>query len=222
MLLDLPLGVIEPEADQMPSACKNWFTAGRFADVSSADRGITWVTLDAPLVQVGGITATLLNSQSDPDVWRARVEPTQALYAWVMNNHWGTNYRAYQEGRVKFRFVLRPHGALDLAEASRLAIGFSHKLIALPARGDPPSGEPLLTVEPADVLVAALKPSDDGAALIVRLFGASGAARSATLTWRSPPKALSLSSTAEERGAEVRGPVTVPGYGLVTLRAELR
>lgn len=220
MLLDLPFGVIEPEADQMPSACKNWFTAGRFADVSAADRGITWVTLDAPLVQVGGITATLLNSQSDPDVWRARVEPTQALYAWVMNNHWGTNYRAYQEGQVKFRFVLRPHGALDLAEAARVATGFSHKLIAVPARGDPPAGEPLLTVEPADVLVAALKPSDDGAALIVRLFGASGATRSATLTWRAPPKALSLSSTAEERGEEVRGPVTVPGFGLVTLRAE--
>jgi len=72
------------------------------------------------------------------------------------------------------------------------------------------------------VLVAALKPSDDGAALIVRLFGASGATRSATLTWRSPPKALTLSGTGEARGAEVRGPVTVPGYGLVTLRAELR
>ena len=221
-LLDIPLGAMEPEVDQMPSACKNWFTVGRFADVSAADRGITWVTLDAPLLQVGGITATLLNSQSDPDVWRARVEPSQALYAWAMNNHWGTNYRAYQEGRVKFRFVLRPHGALDFAEASRFAIGFSHELVAVPAQGDPPAGEPLLTVEPADVLVAALKPSDDGAALIVRLFGASGATRSATLTWRSPPKALTLSGTGEARGAEVRGPVTVPGYGLVTLRAELR
>ncbi len=222
MLLDLPLGLMRPEADQMPSACKNWFTVGRFADVSDASRGVTWVTLDAPLVQVGGITATLLNSQSDPNVWRAKVEPTQKLYAWVMNNHWGTNYRAYQEGPVDFRFVLRPHGKLDKAEAARFAIGASTELLALPARGEAPSGLPLLRVEPADVLLAALKPSDDGTALIVRLYGASGEARQATLSWTRAPKALTLSSTAEERGAEVTGPIEVPGCGVVTLRAEMR
>ena len=76
------------------------------------------MTLDAPLVQVGGITATLLNSQTNPDVWRKEVEPTQKLYSWAMNNHWGTNYRAYQEGPVVFRFVLQPHGPFDPAGAS--------------------------------------------------------------------------------------------------------
>jgi hypothetical protein len=64
--IDVPLGLVRVEADQMPSACKNWLTVGRFADVTSEQRGITWVTLDAPLVQVGGITARLLNSQTDP------------------------------------------------------------------------------------------------------------------------------------------------------------
>ena len=53
--------------------------------------------------------ATLLNSQTDPDSWRKKIEPTQKLYSWAMNNHWHTNYRAYQEGPVQFRFVLRPH-----------------------------------------------------------------------------------------------------------------
>ena len=60
-------------------------------------------------MQVGDITATLLNSQYNPDSWRKTVEPTQKLYSWAMNNHWHTNYRAYQEGPVQFRFVLRPH-----------------------------------------------------------------------------------------------------------------
>ena len=53
MLLDIPLGVMRPEADQMPSACKNWLTVGRWADVSNQDCGVTWVTLDAPLVASG-------------------------------------------------------------------------------------------------------------------------------------------------------------------------
>ncbi len=72
--LDVPFGLVRPEFDQMPSACKNWLTVGRWADVSNAGFGVTWVTLDAPLVEVGGITATLLNSQTNPDVWRKKVE----------------------------------------------------------------------------------------------------------------------------------------------------
>jgi alpha-mannosidase len=130
LLLDLPLGAMRPEADQMPSACKNWFTIGRWADVSNADRGITWVTLDAPLLQVGALTANLLESQSNPDAWRNRVDRTQTIYSWAMNNHWGTNYRAYQEGPTWFRFLLRPHLGTTPDAATRFATGFSQPLLA--------------------------------------------------------------------------------------------
>ncbi len=221
MLMDIPLGMMRPEADQMPSACKNWFSVGRWADVSNRRYGITWVTLDTPLVQVGGLTATLLNSQTDPNIWRKRVEPTQKLYVWAMNNHWGTNYRAYQEGPTVFRFILRPHGRRDPAEVSRFATALSQPLLAVPARGAKPTGTPLLTVEPNDVLVTALKPSDDGKALIVRLFGASTKARSASLKWGgAQPKAVVLSDTSERPGKRVGSRIEVPASGLVSLRAE--
>ena len=139
--------------------------------------GITWVTLDAPLVQVGGLTATLLNSQTNPRVWRKKIEPTQKFYSWVMNNHWGTNYRAYQEGPVTFRFLLRPHrGPSRPAEASRLAIGFSQPLlVAVPPRARPPPGpDSFLRTSSIKVLITALKPTDDGRGLMVRLYGAGG------------------------------------------------
>lgn len=222
MLLDLPLGAAQPELDQMPSACKNWFTIGRWADVSNKRRGITWVTADAPLVQIGGITATLLNSQKDPAVWRKHVDPTQKLYSWAMNNHWGTNYRAYQEGPVVFRFAVRPHGRRDEAEASRFASGYSQPLLPVPAGQDHADNKSLLTVEPASVLVSALKPSDDGKGLIVRLFGASDQVQNAKILWRGvKPKAVYLSDTSEKRGAAASGPIAVLSRGLVTLRAEL-
>jgi hypothetical protein len=223
VVLDIPLGAMRPEADQMPSACKNWFTVGRWADVSNADHGITWVTLDAPLLQVGGLTATLLNSQTNPDIWRPYVEPTQALYSWAMNNHWGTNYRAYQEGPTVFRFVLRPHRGLDRAEASRFATGFSQPLLVTGAQGAKPLSKPLLRVEPADVLVTSLKPSDDGRALIVRLFGASDQTRSVRLIWGGKrPRAVFLSDVSERAGKPVKGRIEVPASGLVSLRAEFK
>ena len=174
MLLDLPLAVLRPETDQIPGSCKNWLTVGRWADIANDRFGVTWITRDAPLVQVGGLTATLLNSQTNPRVWRKQIDPTQKLVAWVMNNHWGTNYRAYQEGPVAFHFLLRPHRGSNPGEASRLAIGFSQPLLATPARGDPPPPRSLLQVHSSDVLITALKPSDDGRALMVRLFGAAG------------------------------------------------
>lgn len=220
--LDLPLGVIRPEADQMPSACKNWFTVGRWADVANRERGIQWVTLDAPLVQVGGITATLLNSQTNPEVWRKTVEPTQKLYSWAMNNHWGTNYRAHQEGLTRFRFVLRPFRKTDPAENSRFATGFSQPLLPLPARGAKMPKSPLLKLDTDTVLVTGLKPSDDGRAIIVRLFGASGKTEAVKLEWGAwEPKAMFATGTSETPGAKLNGRVTVPGYGLVSVRAEL-
>ena len=221
--LDVPLGVMRPEMDQMPSACKNWLTAGRWADVANKDFGVTWVTLDAPLVQLGGITATLLNSQTDPNGWRKKIEPTQKLYTWAMNNHWHTNYRAYQEGPVQFRFVLRPHrGRAGDAENSRFATGFSQPLVAVPGRGPAPRETPLLRVEPADVLVTAFKPSDDGRAWIIRLFGGGANPAIAKLEWSKPaPVRLWLSDTSEKPLQRLTGDVPVPMWGVVTLRAEL-
>lgn len=219
--LGLPIGAIRPHADLLPSACKNWFSIGRWADVSAADLGLTWVTLDAPLVQVGGLTANLLNSQSDPKVWRATVEPTQKIYSWVMNNHWGTNYRAYQEGEALFRFLLWLHGRSGDADRERFAVTASFPLLPVEAKGSAPAAS-LFRIEPADVNLLSLKPSDDGRALIARLYGASGKTRQVTLRWGSfRPAAVHLSDISETSGPALTNTVTVPGYGVVTVRLEL-
>jgi alpha-mannosidase len=221
MSMDIALGNMQPEVDQLPGSCKNWLPVGRWIDVANQEYGITWATLDAPLVEIGSISATMLGSQRDPTVWRKHIEPTQTFYSWVMNNHWGTNYRAYQEGPVEFRYALRPHQGHDAAAASRFAIGLSQPLVATRSSNRPlPSGS-LLRVEPADVLALALKPSDDGKAFIVRLFGASGDARNARLTWSSPNMGKTWQSNlAEEQLAPALAEIPVPGWELVTLRVD--
>jgi hypothetical protein len=223
MQLELPLAMIKPDADQMPSACKNWLTIGRWADVSNGQQGITWITLDAPLIQIGGLTANLLNSQTNPDVWRKHIEPSQKIFSWAMNNHWGTNYRAYQDGPTVFRYVLHPHRALDPGQESRLAIGFSQPLLAARAEKVQPAKSSLFEVTPSAVIVSALKPADDGRALIVRLFNTSSSPKYAQLNWGSlQPTATYLSDTSEQRRARVEDDdVTLPAHALVTLRAEL-
>ena len=221
MKMDIPLAVMQPEIDQLPGSCKNWLPVGRWVDVSNATDGITWVTLDAPLIEVGGITATMLGSQKDPNVWRKHIEPTQTVYSWVMNNHWGTNYRAYQEGPVEFRYALCPHRGYVATTANRLATGLSQPLLATRASGRQVQMASLLRVEPSDVAVLTLKQSDDGKAWIVRLFGASGEARNAKLTWSSSRIGKTWrSNLAEEALTPVEGNVAIAGWELVTLRVE--
>jgi hypothetical protein len=222
MTLDVPLAVMQPEVDQLPGSCKNWLPVGRWVDVSSEAKGVTWATLDAPLLEVGGITATMLGSQKVPDVWRKHIEVTQTFYSWVMNNHWGTNYRAYQEGPVTFRYALRPHHGNGAADAERFATGLTQTLVVAPASGPIPTSNPMLRVSPADVLVQSLKPSDDGKAWIVRLFGASGDTRQTTLAWSTEANAGKtwISNLAEEPVHAIDGPIPVAGWQLVTVRVE--
>jgi alpha-mannosidase len=73
-----------------------------------------------------------------------------------------------------------------------------------------------------DVIVSAFKPSDDGKALIVRLFGAGGRAERVTLQWSEPgPKRVAFSDNSERAGERAGKDIDVPAFGIVTLRAEL-
>ena len=220
MTMDIALAEMQPEIDQLPGSCKNWLPVGRWIDVANEDHGVTWATLDAPLVEIGAITATMLGSQKDPSIWRKNIEPTQNFYSWVMNNHWGTNYLAYQQGPVEFRYALRPHAQWSADAASRFAIGLSQPLAASFASAAPTIAS-LVRVEPADVLVVALKPSNDGTAWIIRLFGAGGRASRVRLTWASATIGKTWASNlAEEQLHPLQGEIPIAGYELITLRVE--
>lgn len=224
MTMDVPLAVMRPELDQLSGSCKNWLPVGRWVDVSSAERGVTWATLDAPLVEIGGISATMLGSQRNPDLWRTRIEPTQLFYSWVMNNHWGTNYRAYQEGCVTFRYALRPHRGNSFAEKERFATGLTQALVVSHAPEASTENEPMLRVSSQDVLVQSVKPSDDGKAWIVRLFGASGESREISLAWSAGANAGKawISNLAEEPVKAAGDMILIAGWQVVTVRVERR
>jgi alpha-mannosidase len=216
MRMDIPFAVVRPEVDQLPGACKNWFTVQRWIDISNDQYGVTWATVDAPLVEVGAITAE--------QPWMRSIEPSQTLYSYVMNNYWHTNYKADQEGPTVFRYAIRPHaGGYDPVAAARFGVEVSQPLVAVPAAADAPAEiKSRFTVEPAEVLVTAFKPSRDRNAWIVRLLNVGPKEAKATLRWADPaPKTISLSNLAEEAVTPASGPIDVPAMGLVTLRAEI-
>ena len=222
MRMDTPWAVVRPEVDQLPGACKNYFSVGRWVDVSNDEFGVTWATVDAPLVEVGAITVDVLPSVFEPDNWIRSLQPTQSFYSYVMNNYWETNYKASQEGFIMFRYSILPHKQFDPAAAARFGIEQSQPLVVVPVDESTPARGSLFRVEPEGVLVSSLKPSEDRRAWMVRLFNSSDVPAKATLSWTDPvPKRVSMSSPFEEEGPELSGRIDLAGYGIVTLRAEL-
>jgi alpha-mannosidase len=219
--MDLAWSVIRPNDDQLPGSCKNWFTVQRWVDVSNKDYGVTWATIDAPLVEIGGITANLIGSQTNPNAWIKQLEPSQKLYSWVMNNHWHTNYLAEQDGPTTFRYSVRPHaGGYDPVAAMRFGIEQSRPLVVVKNQA---VERGLIVAEklPENLIVAGMKPSNDGKAVIIRLYEVCGKSTETKLQWQgSEPKAVWLSNPFEEEVAPIKGEITVPGSGVVTLRVE--
>ena len=219
MRLEVPMGMMQPEKDQIPGSCKNWLEVGNWADVSNQKLGVTWVTLDAPLVEIGGITATMLGSQTNPKVWRKHIDPTQKLYSWALNNHWETNYRAYQDGIITFRYVIQPHGVFDLLSASKMAIDQSQPLIVAAASG---SGidKPRLQLSNQRVLVLSLRPSLDGKAWMITLYNPGDHDESTGLSWSGSVGAAHLSNTGESQLTAAGEKISVAGQDVVTIRVE--
>lgn len=211
--MDTPWAVVRPEADQLPGACKNFFTVQRWVDVSNQDYGVTWANVDAPLIEVGAIAC-------DPKIvgWIEHLKPSTILYSYVMNNYWHTNYKASQEGPTTFRYSIEPHAKFASGGAARFGAERSQPLVVMPVDTQAPIRGSVLSVTPKDVIVTAFKPSSDGKAWIVRLFNAGGQAAKVTLTWGTPsPGGVWLSNLAEQQVSQVSGPIEMAGYEIVTL-----
>ncbi len=221
MRIDIPWGVMQPDVDQLPGACKNYLITGRGVDVSNAQVGVTWASLDAPLIEAGDIHVDV-TSPFESKAWIQQLGPTQTLFSYAMNNYWETNYKASQEGMTTFRYSLQPHGLYDAAAAARFGLERSQPLVAVPVSPEAAPIDSLLRLDgDPGVIVSSLRPSRDGQAWMVRLFNTSAGPASVEMRWRAPgPPALVHSSPREEKGSVLTGPVTLPPLGILTLRAE--
>ncbi|NMC21470.1 MAG: hypothetical protein GYA33_13745 [Thermogutta sp.] len=222
--LDTPWAVVRPETDQLPGACKNYFTLQRWADLSNDQFGVTWVTLHAPLVEIGAIR-TDVPKPFDPSGWLETIEPSGTLYSYVMNNYWETNYKADQEGPTPFAYVVRPHaGGYDGPAAAKLGIEASRPLLPVPVRPDAPAGFALpFRVRAEGAVIETLKPLRQGDGWILRLF--NPAVQPGNVAVEFAPGETGrvwLSNIAETPSQPVTGPIAIPPQGMLTLRIDAR
>lgn len=216
MKIDTPWSVFEPEKDQMAGANKNFFCVQRFVDISNENCGVTWMPIDAPIVQWDPIR---IAQARGTQYFRTEINPNQTLHSWVMNNHWETNYKADQEGRIPFRYVIWPHRhGYDPVAAQQKSRSVTQPLLAVTVREDAAVVEPMLQIGGAGIVVTSLKPCLDGDGYVVRLFNTADAESTTVLKRTKGDCTIWESNPLEEKIRKTDGRIQLVPQEIVTLR----
>ena len=211
MHIDLAFGIYRPEADQVKAANRNYFTPERWVDISNQDYGVTWVTADAPLIEIGDIT-----TDATAYGWISDIKPSSTFYSYVMNNYWETNYKAGQEGPVSFRYAIYPHGMFIAHNAEKIAAQESEPLLVIPADETRSEMNPLLTIHRSEIIVTAMVPQPDG--YLVRLFNAGGSPASLDITWRDKASETYFSDFDGNKTENFRNGTILPAWSIRTIK----
>lgn len=218
--IDLAWAVMRPELDQLKGANKNFFCPQRWVDLSNAGGGATLATLDAPLLEIGGMHGQSWMSDLKARPWIETYRPSSLLFSWVMNNAWFVNYKGYQEGPAAFRYVIRPHRGFDSSQAKKFGIEQSQPLIPVPVAEGQQGIPSLFTLEGSpSVIVSSLKPARDGNGWAIRLFNTTDREVTVKFNWGDKKTGPMYRSNPEEAIMEPLGPeIEMGGWEIVTLR----
>jgi hypothetical protein len=169
--IDQGWNLMDPAKDALPGSCREFLGVQSALDASGPRGGVALGILDSPLVELG----SLVDERPGPTgirQWRQEPYAGTTVHAYLLNNYWHTNYKADQEGPLRFRFVLRPHGVEPAGAITSMSRDLEQPLLVLPAGGRP-RGASLPVEAGAGVQVVGLRPAGEGRALLVRLLNAT-------------------------------------------------
>jgi len=219
--MDIPWGVVEIDADQLPAANRNWMCFQRWLDISNEDRGITWCSLDAPTFESGTMTANIIGGAVHSPEWIQNLPLSSTIYSWALNNHWHTNFPLSQEGELSFRYRILPHQhAYDAVKANRFGLDQSRPLIATPMKEKTNTNIPV-EIDNPNVFISIIKTSADGKSIIIRLRSVSEKPEVVNLSFPSfKPKSIRTCIADEIPGEEVGNSIELLPHGIISLIIE--
>jgi alpha-mannosidase len=182
-------GWCRPNDDQMPGACREWFTPQNLVHVSDGSFSVAWSTPDAPLV-----TLTDINRGK----WLADQPMANGhVYSYALNNYWFTNYRAQQGGTFVFRYSITSGSGMTREALARFdedtrtpVFTYPHlssfsAAIAQSGRPMPAAGGSFLTLDAPNLEIVTLKEAEDGDGFILRFREIAGRAGEAQLRFQA-------------------------------------
>jgi len=222
MRLEIPDGVIRPELDQLPAACRDWYCVQHFLTVSDGSAAVVWTPLDSPLVTLQDI---------ERGQWYDHIKIENGnVFAYVFNNYWFTNYKATQSGRLTFRFSMTSGRSFTDAEAKRFGESVQSPMVCefldKGSSGDGASERSFVSVDRENVVIQAVTPARFTEGTVIRLREMNGRTGAAKLRVDGIGfRRAYLCNLAEDRSdtlAVTNGTIEVPcrALGLTTVLLE--
>jgi alpha-mannosidase len=219
--LDIPWGIMIPEYDQLTGSNKSWLTFQHWVDISNNETGITWTSIEAPLIEMGEMTANVLGGAHGRKNWYKTLPKTQTLFSWALNNHWGTNFPLEQGGVMSFHYALLPHQAYDAVAANRFGLEQNRPLIAIPVDRDL-AVKSRVNIGNPNVLISILKQSDDDKGMILRVRSVSDKPEKVMLSWpNGKPRKLYTCMADEKPEKPITNDQTILPSGTISYYFEL-
>ncbi|MEA3477971.1 MAG: glycoside hydrolase family 38 C-terminal domain-containing protein, partial [Bacteroidota bacterium] len=216
--VDLAYAVYSPEKEQIKGCNKNFFTTERYIDISNNAYGVTVVSPDAPIFEVGDI-------MSDPIVygWAEYAVQSPLIFSYIMNNYWETNYLAAQEGLASFQYVIRSHEEFNSVNAEKFSMDVCQPLIGVPVKASSKGLSSLFSTNNEHILLTAVKPSHDLKAYVIRLYNPGVEAEEVVLYLHGQKleSGIFYSNLNEEQLKRVKGPIKLDAQDWLTLRVNL-
>jgi len=165
---------VNPAKDELAGGSREWYLPTTWASVYNPQLTAAVVPLDAPLVALGDIVR---------GNWPEEFKPkSSAIFSWLMNNYWGTNFPAWQGGDFTFRYAITSDAKFNPQSLTRFGwealsplehdeISASQDVSLLPNQE-----ASLLEVENPEVMLLTWKRAEDGDGTILRLQETAGAA----------------------------------------------
>ncbi|HEU5366226.1 MAG TPA: glycoside hydrolase family 38 C-terminal domain-containing protein [Hanamia sp.] len=219
MKIDLGVGILQPEINQLDGSCKDFNCVQRWVDISNNKSGITWTTTDAPLIEIGAlINEELVNGYKQ---WKKKTTLSNTFYSYVMNNYWHTNFKADQEGEVTFRYSIFPHNRFNESEATKRGIETNQPLIVSAEDENSAELKSLFTIENKSIILSTIKPSVDEKGIMLRLYNSSSESQKPGLIWNKlQPKKVYWSNANQEKLQQFNPDESWPPFTFKTLYLE--
>ena len=225
--VDLGWGMIEPDRDQLPGSCRDYFCPHDTVRIEGEKAGVVFASLDAPLVEIGAMTDESPRTGGFRR-WRERTGPSTTLFSYAMNNAWHTNYKADQEGWIELRYAIRfrtprlgRFPASPEASARRFAATWLHPVVAVPADTAMPPPPSLLSPDNPQIEITSLAPTDDRRGWMARLYNPTRVPQDVSLGGALAAGAVSFRSDLDQTRVEpVSFPMRIPPHGIRSLRLE--
>lgn len=222
--IGLAFGRMRPEREQLSGANKNFYSVNNGVAVTGLKHSVLLTTIDCPILELGGMVGEAWREDTKEFLaWKRQSSSSATIYSWVMNNSWGTNYKASQEGKATFEYSIIPlEGDADNAKLKSWEI--AQPLRAFVSDGSKPVETLFRLKGNNQIAVSTLRPAKDADGYILRLTNLSDRSVHTAFEWGSlhPTRIYECTNQEEAVGEVDAHSFWMKPYGTMTLKIQCK